>query len=109
MGLRIVATSTRVRLFVPVSVPAGDRLVVITCAGRTLMMEEVDDATLVAERIAALDLGKATLEACVRVRHEQQAGRRMQELRGYGERDVRHLAVRRIEMVELSFQGHRRP
>lgn len=45
---------------VPVSVPAGDRVVVITCAGRTLMMEEVDDATLVAERIAALDLGKAT-------------------------------------------------
>jgi hypothetical protein len=30
-------------------------------------MEEVDDAELVVERIAALDLGKAGLEACVRV------------------------------------------
>ena len=47
------------------------------------MMEEVDDAALVAERIAALDLGKAALEACMRVPHEQRASRRMQELRGY--------------------------
>lgn len=46
-------------------------------------MEEVDDAELLVERIAALDLGKAALEACVRVPHEQRAGRRMQELRGY--------------------------
>ena len=30
-------------------------------------MEEVNDAELVVERIAALDLGKADLEACVRV------------------------------------------
>jgi transposase len=47
------------------------------------MMEEVDEAELLVERIAALDLGKAALEACVRVPHEQRAGRRMQELRGY--------------------------
>ena len=67
---------------VPVSVPAGDRVVVISYAGRTLMMEEVDEAELLVERIAALDLGKAALEACVRVPHEHQAGRRMQELRG---------------------------
>ena len=39
-------------------------------------MEEVDDAELVVERIAALDLGKAGLEACVRVPHDRtgQAG-----------------------------------
>jgi transposase len=47
-------------------------------------MEEVDDAELVVERVAALDLGKAGLEACVRVPHPQRPGRRMQELRGYG-------------------------
>jgi hypothetical protein len=47
-------------------------------------MEEVDDVELVVERIAALDLGKAGLEACVRVPHPQRPGRRMQELRGYG-------------------------
>jgi transposase len=45
-------------------------------------MEEVDDIELVVERIAALDLGKAGLEACVRVAHPQRPGRRMQELRG---------------------------
>jgi transposase len=47
-------------------------------------MEEVDDAELVVERIAALDLGKAGLEACVWVPHTYRPGRRMQELRGYG-------------------------
>jgi transposase len=46
-------------------------------------MEEVDDIELVVERIAALDLGKAGLQACVRVPHSQQPRRRMQELRGY--------------------------
>ena len=46
------------------------------------MMEEVDDAESMVERIAALDLGKAAPEACVRVPHEQRAGRRMQEVRG---------------------------
>ena len=47
-------------------------------------MDEVDDAELLVERVAALDLGKAVLEACVRVPHPQRPGRRMQELRGYG-------------------------
>ena len=47
-------------------------------------MEEVDDAELVVERVAALDLGKAGLQACVRVPHPQRPGGRMQELRGYG-------------------------
>src|SRR6476646_3683646 len=54
-------------LFHPCSVPAGDRVHVIRCAGRISMMEEVDDAELVVERIAELDLGKAGLEASVRV------------------------------------------
>ena len=44
-------------------------------------MDEVDDVDLVAERVAALDLGKAALEVCV-CPHEQRPGRRMGELRG---------------------------
>ncbi|MET0996167.1 MAG: hypothetical protein ABWY20_19750 [Mycobacterium sp.] len=47
-------------------------------------MEEVDDRELVVERVAALDLGKAGLEACVRVPHPTWPGRSMQELRGHG-------------------------
>ena len=40
-------------------------------------MDDVDDADLVVERVAALDLGKAGLEACVRVPNPQRPGRRM--------------------------------
>jgi transposase len=46
-------------------------------------MDEVDEQELPVERVAALDLGKAVLEACVRVPHESRPGRRMQELRGF--------------------------
>lgn len=44
-------------------------------------MEEVAEQELHVERVAALDLGKAVLEACVRVPHESRPGRRMQEVR----------------------------
>lgn len=46
-------------------------------------VEEVDELELHVERVAALDLGKAALEACVRVPHGSRPGRRMQEVRGY--------------------------
>jgi transposase len=46
-------------------------------------MEEIDEQELLVERVAALDLGKAVLEACVRVPHESRPGRRMQEVRGF--------------------------
>jgi len=46
-------------------------------------VEEIDEQELHVERIAALDLGKAVLEACVRVPHETKPGRRMQEVRTY--------------------------
>ncbi|MFC4119190.1 IS110 family transposase [Nonomuraea zeae] len=46
-------------------------------------MKEVPEQDLLIERVAALDLGKAALEACVRVPHESKAGRRMQEVRSY--------------------------
>jgi hypothetical protein len=74
-------------------------------------MDEVDDADLVVERVAALDLGKAGLEACVRVPHPQRPGRRMQELRGYGTTTaqllamaawLRHWHVQRVVMESTS-------
>ena len=112
VGLRIVATSTRVRLLIyPCSVPAGDRLVVIGFPGRILVMDEVDDADLVVERVAALDLGKAGLEACVRVPNPQRPGMRMQELRGYATTTaallamagwLRHWHVQRVVMESTS-------
>ena len=62
-------------------------------------MEEVDEVELVVQRVAALDLGKATLEACMRVPHSSKPGRRMQEIRGY-------LSVARgqLDLIENSFQ-----
>lgn len=47
-------------------------------------VEEVDEQELHVARVAALDLGKAVLEVCVRVPHASKPGRRMQELRRYG-------------------------
>ena len=52
------------------------------CSDLTPGMEEVDEVELVVQRVAALDLGKATLEACMRVPHPSKPGRRMQEIRG---------------------------
>jgi transposase len=46
-------------------------------------VEEVDEQELHVDRLAALDLGKAVLEACVRVPHDSNPGRRMQEVRTY--------------------------
>ena len=80
MGLRIVATSTRVRLF---PFPAGSRGRPSPAPPRETAMEEVDEQELHVERVAALDLGKAAPEAYVRVPHESKPGRRLQEVRGY--------------------------
>jgi transposase len=46
-------------------------------------MDEVGEQELLVERVAALDLGKAVVEACVRVPHPSRPGRRMQELRSF--------------------------
>jgi transposase len=56
-------------------------------------MEEVDEQELQVERVAALDLGKAALEACVRVPHESKPGRRLQEVRGYATTTAALLAL----------------
>jgi transposase len=74
-------------------------------------MDDVDDADLVVEGVAALDLGKAGLEACVRVPNPQRPGRRMQELRGYATTTaqllamvgwLRHWHVQRVVMESAS-------
>src|SRR6478609_2039766 len=74
-------------------------------------MDEVDDADLVVERVAALDLGTAGLAACVRVPNPQRPGRRMQELRGYATTTaqllamagwLRHWHVQRVVMESTS-------
>ena len=48
-----------------------------------VIMDEVPESELLVERVAALDLGKAVLQACVRVPDESRPGRRLQELRSY--------------------------
>ncbi len=74
-------------------------------------MDEVDDVDLVVQRVAALDLGKAGLEACVRVPHPHRPDRRMQELRRYATTTaqllemvdwLRHWHVQRVVMESTS-------
>jgi transposase len=47
------------------------------------MMEETDEPGELAERVAALDIGKASVMACIRIPHEDQR-RRRQEVCEYG-------------------------
>jgi transposase len=47
-------------------------------------VEDADDERLHLERVAALDIGKATLEACVRVPAKANPARRAQEVRSFG-------------------------
>jgi transposase len=51
--------------------------------GYEVKMETTDEPIELVERVAALDLGKAALMACVRVPHEDRPGRRRQEIREY--------------------------
>ena len=45
-------------------------------------MEEItEEPVALVERVAALDIGKAALTACVRVPHDTKPGRRLQEVR----------------------------
>jgi len=46
-------------------------------------MDDADEAQELVERLAALDIGKAGLTACVRVPHPQRPERRRQEVREY--------------------------
>jgi transposase len=46
-------------------------------------MQESNDGVELVERVAALDIGKADLVACVRVPHDSKPGRRVQEVRTF--------------------------
>jgi transposase len=46
-------------------------------------VEETEEPVELVQRVAALDIGKAVLEACVRVPHETKPGRRAQEVWTY--------------------------
>jgi transposase len=48
-----------------------------------IMNEITDEAAALVERVAALDIGKASLTVCVRVPHEAKPGARRQEVRTY--------------------------
>ena len=47
------------------------------------MGEITEEAAELVARVAALDIGKASLVACVRVPHERRPGRRRQEVRSF--------------------------
>jgi transposase len=67
-------------------------------------VEPTDEPVELVKRVAALDLGKAGLVACVRVPHEDRPGRRRQEIREYAtlSRSLLELADwLRCERVEL--------
>ena len=67
-------------------------------------MEEVDEVELVVQRVTALDLGKATLKACVRAPSPKgKRSRRGQEIRTYSTTtnallELRELVGRRTEV-----------
>jgi transposase len=46
-------------------------------------LEETDEPVELVQRVAALDIGKATLMACIRTPHPDKPGRRRQEVREY--------------------------
>jgi len=47
------------------------------------MLTDSDDSEEIIERVAALDIGKAELVACIRVPHPDRPGRRAQEITTY--------------------------
>jgi len=63
-------------------------------------VEETSDLSELAWRVAALDLGKATLTACVRVPHADKPGRRCQEVREY------RTTTRALLTLAADLRGH---
>lgn len=57
------------------------------------VLEEVVEQELLVDRVAALDLGKAVVEVCVRLPHPTKLGRRLQEVRTYSTRTADLLAL----------------
>jgi transposase len=68
-------------------VPSGSRgqpPVICPRKGSMVMEEVTDEPAELVERVAALDIGKASLVCCVRVPHESKPGGRRQEVRTCG-------------------------
>jgi hypothetical protein len=74
-------------------------------------MEATEETTELVERVAALDIGKAVLTACIRIPHESTAGRRRQEVAEYATTTaallrladrMRELGVTRVAMEATS-------
>src|SRR5215472_4060317 len=64
--------------------PAGSHRNLVSAGRRTGMVEEITEETVeLVARVAALDVGKASLVACVRVPQEGKPGRRRQEVRAF--------------------------
>src|SRR3954453_3866058 len=68
--------------------------------GGLVMLEETQDREEIIERVAALDIAKAELVACVRVPSPQTPGRRAQEITTYSTmtHSLLRLAVRLREL-----------
>jgi transposase len=76
----MVASSTRVR---PAFLPVGSPGNLPACKHgevEVIDIEQTDEAVELVERVCALDIGKAALTACIRVPHDDQPGRRRQEV-----------------------------
>jgi transposase len=74
-------------------------------------LDEIDDWAETIERVAALDLGKATLTACVRVPSPDRPGRRCQEVREYATTTAAlleladRLRTQEVELVAMEATG----
>jgi hypothetical protein len=53
---------------------------------RRIGVEQTEEPVELVERVCALDIGKASVMACLRVPHEDHPGRRRQEVREYATR-----------------------
>ena len=77
----------------------------VVLAWRVVLMEEVtEEPVQLAQRVCAIDIGKAGLVACVRTPHPDRPGRRVQQVREYATLTPALLALAdwlRVEQVEL--------
>src|SRR5215211_5373480 len=71
-----------------------------SCGGRSVMLQDTQDREEIIERVAALDIGKAEVVACVRVPSPENPGRRAQEIATYSTmtRSLLRLADRLAEL-----------
>lgn len=103
-GPRLVASSTRVRLYLlPRPFPRATALSARR-KGASPVEDSRDEPAQVVARVCAIDIGKAGLVACVRVPHPTNPDRRVQEVREYASVTPALLALAdwlRVERVEL--------